>query len=387
MTTHEARIRTLGHLVGNTPMLALDVRFRGRPYRVFAKAENYNYTGSIKDRMALHILRHAYRAGLLTPGMCIAEATSGNTGISFAALGRALGHPIQIFMPDWMSDERKLLIRSLGAETRLVSAAEGGFVRAIEMAEEYAAANGAVFLPRQFENADNIAAHEETTGPEIWWQLHFAGRVPDAILAGVGTGGTIMGAGRYLRSRDPSVRLHPLEPANSPTLRTGHQIGDHRIQGISDEFVPPIVDLSALDAIVSIDDGDAIRTAQRLAAELGLGVGISSGANLLGALTIAEQLGSDGTVVTIFADDNKKYLTTDLMRDEPAKPDHLTDELELLSFEVMKRTCVACCEAEGCERLPMIEAQRAVGDAEAPWCARLASSEKGELDRTRGVEA
>lgn len=362
------RMSHLRHLVGNTPLLAIDVRFRGVPYRVFAKAEHLNLSGSIKDRMALHILEEAAGNGVLAPGAPIAEATSGNTGISFAAIGRALGHPVTIFMPDWMSAERKNLVRAYGADLRLVSHEEGGFLGSIEMAEELAAREPGTFLPRQFSNVDNAHAHEVTTGPEIWWQLHFEGLEPDAFVAGVGTGGTVMGVGRYLRSQRPGVRVHPLEPANSPTLRTGHQVGKHRIQGISDEFIPPIVDLDSLDEIVSIDDGDAIIMAQRLAAELGLGVGISSGANLLGALTIAEQLGEDSVVVTVFADDNKKYLTTDLLRDEPASPDHLSPAVELLGFTALKRTCAVCCDGEACERLPRLVA----GDgAERPYCARL----------------
>jgi cysteine synthase A len=299
-------------------------------------------TGSIKDRMALAILRRAYQRGQLEPGAPIAEATSGNTGISFAALGRALGHPVTIFMPDWMSKERKDLIRSLGADVRLVSHEEGGFLGSIRLSEEFAERNRGCFLPRQFSNDENVEAHATTTGPEIWDQLRQQELEPDAFVAGVGTGGTIMGVGRYLRSVHPEVKLHPLEPANSPTLHTGHKVGKHRIQGISDEFIPPIVKLDQLDEIVSTDDGDAILMAQKLARHLGLGVGISSGANLLGALMVQEKLGRDSVVVTVFADDNKKYLSTDLMGDEPAKPGFLTPEVELEGVHVFKRTCAAC---------------------------------------------
>jgi len=365
------RVARLGHLVGNTPLLHVRLNYRGTPLSVFAKAEHLNLTGSIKDRMALHVLREGYAFGTLTAGAPIAEATSGNTGISFAALGRALGHPVTIFMPDWMSAERVNLIRSFGATIRLVTPEEGGFLGAIELAEEFGRAEKNAFLPRQFANEQNVAAHERATGPEIDWQLRLEGLEPAAFVAGVGTGGTVMGVGRALRARHPKVRVHPLEPANSPTLRTGHQVGHHRIQGISDEFVPAIVDLDALDDIVSVDDGDAIVMAQRLAAELGLGVGISSGANLLGAVEVAAGIarrGDDGVVATVFPDDNKKYLSTDLMRDEPVKPGWLSPDIELLDFEPIKRVCLMCCEGEECERYPRLVELSA---PDAPCCARI----------------
>jgi cysteine synthase A len=338
------RLKELGHLVGNTPLLGVHFTYRGQARRLFAKAENLNMTGSIKDRMALHVLKMAYGRGLLEPGAPIAEATSGNTGISFAALGRAMGHPVTIFMPDWMSQERKDLIRSFGATIRLVSREEGGFLGSIRLSEELAAATPGCFLPCQFSNEDNVAAHGLTTGPEIWWQLQSMGLVPDAFLAGVGTGGTIMGAGGYLRSMHAAVKIHPLEPSNSPTLSAGHKVGKHRIQGISDEFIPSIVKLDEVDDVVAVDDGDAILMAQKLASGLGLGVGISSGANFLGALKIQDRLGPDAVVVTIFSDDNKKYLSTDLMQEEPVKEGFLTPEIELTGFEACKRVCVTCHE-------------------------------------------
>ena len=336
------RLKELGSLVGNTPLLALDLSFRGKDRRVYAKAENLNLTGSIKDRMALHILRRGTESGLLRRAGAIVEATSGNTGISIAAIGRALGHPVVVFMPDWMSQERKDLLRSLGAEVRLVSREQGGFLGSIAMAEAYARSTPGAYLPRQFSNDDNVAAHELTTGPEILWQLESRDLKPDAFVAGVGTGGTIMGVGRFLKKARAGVRVHPLEPANSPTLSTGRKVGKHRIQGISDEFIPEIVKLEALDPVVSVDDGDAILMAQKLAAQLGLGVGISSGANLLGVLIVAEQLGRDAVVVTVFPDDNKKYLSTDLLRTEPVKDGFLSSQVELKAFGVIGRVCRAC---------------------------------------------
>lgn len=341
------RFRNLKNMVGNTPLLALHFRFRGQPRVLYAKAENLNLTGSIKDRMAFHILRQAYQAGRIRPSNTIVEATSGNTGISFAALGRALGHDVIIFMPDWLSEERVKLIRSLGAQVIPVSRAQGGFLGCIRLTEELARDNRNVFLPRQFSSAANVEAHAQMTGPEIWWQLRQrrpAGLTPDAFVAGVGTGGTIMGVGRFLRGQQPAVRLHPVEPAESPTLSVGHKVGHHRIQGISDEFIPALVEFDSLDEVLSVHDGDAILMAQKLAAQLGLGVGISSGANFIAALLAQERLGPDAVVVTVFADDNKKYLSTDLLRTEPVKADYLAPEIELLHYEAFNRVCQACYE-------------------------------------------
>lgn len=338
----EARFHGLRRLIGNTPLLAVEYTFRGKRRRVFAKSENLNMTGSVKDRMALHVMRRAYETGAIRPGALIVEATSGNTGISFAAVGRALGHPVAIFMPDWMSSERVNLLRSFGAKIHPVSKENGGFLGSIQRAEELAASSDNAFLPRQFANEDNCAAHEASTGPEIHWQLGGHGLRPDAFVAGVGTGGTVMGVGRYLRAHHPDVSIHPLEPSNSPTLSTGHKVGRHRIQGISDEFIPPIVDLDELDDILAVDDGDAILMAQKLARELGLGVGISSGANFLGAVLLQERLDAEAVVVTIFCDSNKKYLSTDLLSEEPVTESHLSPEVRLESFTAFNRVCQMC---------------------------------------------
>ena len=350
MTELQHSFRTLNRLVGYTPLLALDFRFRGRLRRIYAKAESFNMTGSIKDRMALHILRRAHESGALKPGAPIGEATSGNTGISFAALGRALGHPVTIFMPDWMSQERKDLIRSFGAQIRLVSAAEGGFLGSIAMSQAWAATTPDAFLPCQFSNDDNAGAHALTTGPELWSQLASEGLRPDAFVAGVGTGGTVMGVGRFLKGQNPAIQIHPVEPSNSPTLSTGCKIGKHRIQGISDEFIPALVRLEQLDRILAVDDGDAILMAQKLA-DKGLGVGISSGANFLAALMAQECLGADAVVTTVFSDSNKKYLSTDLMREEPVKAGYLSPEIELLGLGHSIRVCEACLKAGRTDQL------------------------------------
>jgi len=335
------RFRAMRRLIGNTPLLALSLRVDGSPRTIYAKYEPLNLTGSIKDRMALHILQRAYETGQIAPGDPIAEATSGNTGISFAAIGRALGHPVTVFMPDWMSAERIAIISSFGASVVLVSRADGGFLGSIARADAMKAAEPRTFLPHQFANEANIDAHRSGTGPEIWLQLRQHGLEPVAFVAGVGTGGTVMGVGRYLKSQQRSIAVHPLEPAESPTLSRGHKVGHHRIQGISDEFVPPIIHFDELDAVVQANDGDAILMAQLLA-QHGLAVGISSGANLIGALRVQEALDPGAVVTTVLCDSNKKYLSTDLLRSEPVKPGYLTPRVEVLGFDSFNRVCEMC---------------------------------------------
>jgi len=328
-------LAALRRLVGRTPLIEVQCEYRGSTHRIYGKYEAMNFTGSIKDRMALTILERAYASGEIEPGDEIAEATSGNTGIAFAAMGRALGHKVRIYMPDWMSRERVLVIQSLGAAVIPVSHEQGGFLGSIRMADEFARDTPRVFRPHQFDSLENVRAHQETTAPELLLQLDAIGRKPTAFVAGVGTGGTVMGVAQCFRERGIGAAVHPLEPANSPTLRTGSKDGRHRIQGISDEFVPSIVKLRELAPIIDIWDGDAICMAQGLARELGLALGISSGANFLGALQVADQQGADACVATIFCDDNKKYLSTDLCSDEECKPHYMSNEVQLLGFRVI----------------------------------------------------
>ncbi|MBA4408742.1 MAG: cysteine synthase [Odoribacter sp.] len=336
------KIAELWRIVGNSPMLAIRYKYFGEERTIYAKSEQFNITGSIKDRMALYILQQAYLTGQIKPGDTIVEATSGNTGIAFAAIGRAIGHKVVIVMPDWMSKERVDIIRSLGAEIIPVTKEEGGFLGSIQRTEEIADKQPNIFLPRQFANLANAEAHQQTTGKEIWCQLAEQGIIPDAFVAGVGTGGTVMGVGQFLRGKVPGIKIHPLEPTESPTLSTGYQVGAHRIQGISDEFIPSLVKLDALNEIIDVSDGDAIILAQMLASRLGLAVGISSGANFLGAVKIQNELGGHANVVTTFSDSNKKYLSTDLMRTEPVRPNYLSTNIELLDFRIFNRTCQAC---------------------------------------------
>ena len=334
MENRQSQFTNLDKLIGNTPMLALEYRYKGKPGCIYVKCEYYNLTGSVKDRMVLHMLKRAYANGAIKPDDTIVEATSGNTGISLAALGRSLGHPVHIFMPDWLSIERFNTLRSLGATLTKVSREAGGFLQSIAQAQQMAQSE-TVFHPSQFDNLNNPAAHEETTAKEIISQLSLIELQPHAFIAGVGTGGTIMGVGRGLWKVFPSVRIHPLEPAESPTLSTGYKVGSHRIQGISDEFIPPIVKLDQLGEIVQIHDGDAIITAQKLAYELGLGVGISSGANVAGAIRLQQDLGQDKVVITMLCDSNSKYMSTDMMKTEPVMPQYISADLEFVRYRTI----------------------------------------------------
>ena len=331
------KLAHLWAMVGNTPMLELHYSYQGQQRKIYVKCEHYNLTGSIKDRMALYILQKAYELGTIKPGDTIVEATSGNTGIALSAIGKALGHQVKIVMPDWLSKERVNIIRSLGADVELVSKDQGGFLGSIALCEQMASEQQNIFLPKQFENCFNAEAHEKTTGREIWMQLQSLELTPDAFVAGIGTGGTVMGVGHYLQKRNPAVCIHPLEPKESPTLSTGSKIGTHRIQGISDEFIPAIVDLKRLDAVIQASDGDSILMAQKIASQLGLAVGISSGANLIGAIILQEQFGGNAIVVTVLPDSNKKYLSTDLVKHEPVKEDYVTPDVEFIDYLPVKR--------------------------------------------------
>ena len=333
----ENKFRHLWHMVGNTPMLELHYTYKTKPSKIYVKCEHYNLTGSIKDRMALYIMHKAYCEGHIKPGDTIMEATSGNTGIAFSAIGKALGHNVKIVMPNWLSKERMDIIKSLGAEIVLVSKEEGGFLGSIKICNEMSEIDDSIFLPRQFENLYNAEAHENTTGKEILCQLKSCGLTPDAFVAGVGTGGTVMGVGHALRKANPRVKIHPLEPKESPTLSTGYKVGSHRIQGISDEFIPELVKLNELDEILEASDGDSIIMAQKLACELGLAVGISSGANVIGAIKLKNQLPDDAVVVTILSDSNKKYLSTDLIKEEPVKDGYISTDTVFVEYMPIDR--------------------------------------------------
>lgn len=323
------RLEKMRAMYGNTPLVEIKFKYKNTLKTIYAKYEAFNFSGSIKDRIAYAILHDAYEKKLLKPGQPILEVTSGNTGIAFTALARAMGHDVKIIMPDWLSKERYDIIELYGGKVEKVAAAEGGFIGSLNRAEKYALEEG-YYYPDQFSNQTNIMAHEQTTGPEILIQFLKHGLKPELFVAGVGTGGTVMGVNNYFKKMGIHCLCHPLEPSNSPTMSTGgKKIGSHRIQGISDEFIPPITQLNKLNDIVSVDDGDSIIMAQKLN-KAGLSVGISSGANFLGTLKKLIEYNRDMTAITIFCDSSFKYLSTALSREEPIKENFLSPNVELL---------------------------------------------------------
>lgn len=317
-----AKVKKLSKLVGNTPLLELSIQIDGKKLKIYAKYEAWNYSGSIKDRMALQILQSAYACKALEPENTIIEATSGNTGIAFAAMGAFLGHSVEIFMPDWLSEERKHLLRLYGAKLHEISVDDGGFLRCIELAAEKSQKNG-FFCPKQFENSNNPLAHFTSTAPEMEIGLMKAGLGDiDAFVAGVGTGGTIMGFFRYFEDKIKHFQACPVFPVNNND-------GAHRIEGIGDSFVPKILSMEELGPVIRISDSDAISVA-RMMNKQGLSVGISSGANLLAASMKCLELGQDKIVGTILCDDNKKYLSTDLCSDSI---EELSCDFDFLSYQ------------------------------------------------------
>lgn len=323
------KLKEYAKLVGNTPLVEVEYLYKDKKSKSYFKLEYFNPSGSIKDRMALLIMQEAINSGKFKEGMSIAEATSGNTGIAFSAIGAFLGASVEIFMPCWMSEERKKLIRSYGAKLREVSACEGGFEGSVRLADE-SAKNGNVFLPHQFENENNVNAHKNTA-LEIIKDLEKVGLKPDCFVAGVGTGGTVMGVGSILRPL--GAKICPLEPEGCASMSVPGESAEHRIQGIGDGFVPSIVKLDELDDIIVVNDIDSVIMAQKLA-KIGLGVGISSGANFLGCIK-AKELFGDCVSVSVFADDNKKYLSTDLMIKMHDEERFLSNKVELIGFKVL----------------------------------------------------
>lgn len=313
----------MDNLIGNTPLIKITYKYNDVVRSMYAKLEYYNYTGSIKDRIAYYIINKSYRDGTLKKGMPIIEATSGNTGISFSALGRYYGHDVHIFMPDWVSDERKNIMRLYGAKVYLVSRDEGGFKECIRRADELAKKiNG--FRPNQFDNIKNVEAHYKTTGMEI---LNKVNNV-EAFVSGIGTGGTLMGVGKRLKEYDKNKKIIAIEPDTLQILSKGDTIGAHKIEGIGDDFIPSLVDRKLIDSIISINDEDAINMARLLAKKFGLGVGISSGANFLGCV-----LSGYDNASTVFTDDMKKYLSTDLTKEIDSKEDMISNKITLISME------------------------------------------------------
>ncbi len=287
-------------LIGNTPLLKLNGE------RIYGKAEFFNPGGSIKDRVAVAMLEGAQRDGRLKSGSIIVEPTSGNTGIGVALVGRMMGYTVRIVMPDGMSEERKKLIRAMGAEL-ILTPDKDNIAGAVKVVADMAAKDPRVFVPQQFENPDNPRAHYETTAPELWRQMD--GRI-DCFVAGVGSGGTLQGVGTFLKERDPDVKLVAVEPKNVSAL-LGHEPGLHQIQGIGDGFIPAVLDVSLVDEVIEVTDEDAIETTRALARDRGLLVGISSGANVWAARQLARTV--KGNIATVLPDRAERYFSTALL--------------------------------------------------------------------------
>jgi len=291
--------------IGRTPIISLK---KATGLDIFAKLEFLNPGGSVKDRIAAYMLEEAERRGELRPGMAIAEPTSGNTGIGLALAGVQKGYRVIIVMPDNMSEERKKIIAALGAEL-ICTPAEESLEGCIRKIAEIKAADLSVYVPQQFENMDNPRAHYLSTAPEIWEDL---GGKLDAFVSGLGSGGTLAGVGKFLKERDPRLRIAAVEPKNVSAL-LGHEPGLHRIQGIGDGFVPSVLDPAMIDQVIEVTDEDAISTARTLARAQGLLAGTSAGANVWASIQVARGLGPGARVATILPDRAERYFSTALI--------------------------------------------------------------------------
>lgn len=292
-------------LIGNTPLVSLR-QMTG--LSIYAKAEFLNPGGSIKDRVAKNMIEQAEKSGELRPGMTIVEPTSGNTGIGLAFVGVRKGYHVIIVMPENMSEERKKIIRALGAEL-VLTPPEESIDGSVKKAEELAAQMGNCFIPQQFVNPNNPAIHYNTTAVELYDQLE--GKV-DIFVSGLGSGGTLQGIGKYLKEKNPDLKVAAVEPKNVSAL-LGHEPGLHSIQGIGDGFIPDVLDTSLIDDIIEVTDEDAIRTARELASVQGLLCGTSSGANVWACKKLAEKYGKDKVIATVLADRMERYFSTGLL--------------------------------------------------------------------------
>ncbi len=308
----------MNKLIESTPLIKINYTYKNQTKHLFAKLEYYNLTGSIKDRVAYYMLKDN-----LIKKLPVVEATSGNTGIALSALCAYHKIPIYIYMPDWASKERISLMKSFGAIVTLISKEEGGFQKCLELAKIRAIElNG--FLTNQFSNVNNYLCHYETTADEIINKnITF-----DSFVSGIGTGGTLMGVGDRLKELYNSKTI-AIEPEKMPLIKKDKIISNHKIEGIGDDFIPELVDVNKIDEIYLIDDDDSINMSKMLAKELGLGVGISSGANFLGCVL------SNSIAVTIFPDDNKKYLSTDLFKDIEIKKNFISKDIKLINYEII----------------------------------------------------
>lgn len=315
-------------IIGNTPLIKITYEYHGKTNNIYTKLENYNLTGSIKDRMVYYVIKKNKDNGVIKENMPLIEATSGNTGIALAAIGAYYNHPVYIFMPDFVSMERKKIMEMYGANVTLISKEQGGFLKCIEEAKKMAHDIDG-FLLNQFDNQDNVAAHYNTTGEEIQNNLDNI----EYFVSGIGSGGTLMGVGKKLKERQ-NTKIIALEPDTMAILSNGKQT-KHKIEGIGDEFLPAIVDKKLIDDVIQINDEDAINMARILSRKLGLGVGISSGANFLAAVLLKDE--TDKNVVTVFPDDNKKYISTYLSKEIDNNPNYISNQINLISIDSINK--------------------------------------------------
>ncbi|WP_222846437.1 cysteine synthase A [Pontiella sulfatireligans] len=291
--------------IGNTPLLRLE---KITDFPIYAKAEYLNPGGSVKDRVARHLIEQAEKSGELKPGMVIAEATSGNTGIGVTFVGVHKGYRVIIVMPDNMSVERRKIIRAFGGEL-ICTPAEESLNGCLAKLEELKRDIPDLYIPGQFTNPGNPEIHYKTTAAEIWKQME--GQV-DAFVAGVGSGGTLAGVGKFLKEKDPDIMVVAVEPANVSAL-LGHEPGLHKIEGIGDGFIPDVLDVSMIDDVITVTDDDAIETARNLTLKEGALVGTSSGANIWSAIELSHRIGKDKNIVTILPDRAERYFSTALI--------------------------------------------------------------------------
>jgi cysteine synthase A len=294
--------------IGRTSLLPLEMSHQGTVFKFYCKAEFMNPTGSVKDRIAYYMVEEAEKRGELQPGSVIIELSSGNTGIALAQVAAVKRHRLVILMPSHMSAERVRLLQSLGAEVCLTPTEEG-FAGTLDRLQRILEENPSFYCPRQFENPDNPQAHYRHTGPEIWEQMN--GEV-DAFVDGVGTGGTLMGVGHFLRERNPKVCVVAVEPSEAAVMSGSCEIFGHKIAGIGDGFIPAIMNMEEVDQVEAVASDESVEMAKRLSREFGLVVGISSGANVLASISTLKRLGLDKKVVTILPDRSERYFSTDL---------------------------------------------------------------------------
>jgi cysteine synthase A len=329
-------IDELEHTFANTPVIKLVVEYKKQEYTIYGKYEAVGFSGSLKDRIARYIIRDGYKTGKIKDDTIIVECSSGNTGIALTSLAKIIGNKTLIFIPEWMSEERFKILNILGADVYKISKGENGFERGIQLSKEWGKKPG-YFCVSQFDNPLNLEAHYNTTAPELLNFMQSINTKPDLFVAGVGSGGVTMAFARLSKERKIGYTTHPLEPNSCPiltNLKGIKQLGNHRIEGIADDIMPPLTDLTYLDEPVGIDDGDAIIMSQDIC-KMGISCGISGGANLAGCIKQLHKTGGK-TAITLFCDSAIKYLTTDLFKTEMPKETYISSHVKIIDANIIR---------------------------------------------------